>query len=347
MNHVYVGIDVGKNFSSVCVLNHEGAQIFVDRIATFHIDAWLKLLARFKEREIHAVFEVGAHYDWMYDMLLPHCRKVVVLAPPEKKPRKKTDRIDAAHLARDLWRGALTGIFVPPASMRLDRRLVARLHSLSAQISKTKALIREILYTSRLTCPHSDVSGAKAQAWLEQVALPQLEEQSRLFAEQLLEQLKLLEKHYNANYVRAKQRVEHYADAKLARTIPGFGPLVTLAILCAMGRIGRFETSDQFASYFGLCGRVDQSGDRFQIFGITRRGNNHVRWLLGQAVTHLIRIDPKALRRYKKLRRKKKAKVARVALMRWITTVLWRMLNANEPYRINGKKGNYRIKCAA
>ena len=58
-------------------------------------------------------------------------------------------------------------------------------------------------------------------------------------------------------------------------------------------------------------------------------------------------MDPKVGRRYKKLRRKKKSKVARVALMRWIATILWRMLNANEPYRINGKKGNYRIKSAA
>jgi len=347
MVQVYIGIDVGKNFSAVCVLDHNGVEIFVDRIVTLQKDTWLKFLQRFKGSAIHAAFEVGAHYDWMYDLLRAHCQEVVVIAPNDKKPRKKTDRIDAARLARDLRRGDLTGIFVPPAHMRKDRRLVARLHSLSSQISRTKIIIRDILYTARLTCPHSDLSGAKAQFWLKEIALPQLEEQERLFLQQLLEQLKLFETHYNMLYVRAKQHLENYGDVKLARSIPGFGPLVTLAVLCAMGRIGRFETPDQFACYFGLCGRVDQSGDRFQIFGITRRGNHHVRWLLGQAVTHLIRVDPKAQRRYKKLRRKKKAKVARVALMRWITTILWRMLNANEPYRINGKKGNYRMKTAA
>ena len=347
MSDVYVGIDVGKNFSAVCVRDHEGTEIFVDRIETLQKDAWLKLLGRFKGSRIHAAFEVGAHYDWMYDMLLPFCEEVIVVAPPDKKPRKKTDRIDAAGLSRDLWRGALVGIFVPPAYMRQDRRLVAHLHSLSAQISRTKTKLRDILYTARLTCRYSDLSGGKAQAWLTEVVLPQLCEQDRLFFEQLLEQLKLFEKQYNTNYARAKQHLGNYSDANLARSIPGFGPLVTLAILCAMGRIGRFETPDQFASYFGLCGRVDQSGDRFQILAITRRGNSHVRWLLGQAVTHLIRMDPKVGRRYKKLRRKKKSKVARVALMRWIATILWRMLNANEPYRINGKKGNYRIKSAA
>jgi len=81
---------------------------------------------------------------------------------------------------------------------------------------------------------------------------------------------------------------------------------------------------------------------------ITKRGNKHVRWLLGQAITHLIRRDPKARRKYLKWRRKKKAKVARVALMRWVTTVLWRMLTHKEKYRLSGVPGcHFKRKNAA
>jgi transposase len=158
----------------------------------------------------------------------------------------------------------------------------------------------------------------------------------------LLEQLDLFQKQYQQLYALTAQRLKDYSETKIARSIPGFGQLVTLAILSAIGRISRFQTPDQLASYFGLCGKVDQSGDRLVIGRITRAGNRHVRWLLGQAVTHLIRSDPKARRRYEKLRRKKKAQIARVALMRWIVTILWRMLNNNEQYRINGVAGNYR-----
>ena len=137
----------------------------------------------------------------------------------------------------------------------------------------------------------------------------------------------------------AAERVKAYADAEVAQSIPGFGKLVTLAMLSAIGRIGRFATPDELASYFGLCGQVAQSGEMLRLGPITKRGNKHVRWLLGQSVTHLIKRDSKARKRYLKLRRKKKAKVARVALMRWVTTVLWRMLTNQEKYRLGGIVG--------
>src|SRR3990170_4813224 len=116
----------------------------------------------------------------------------------------------------------------------------------------------------------------------------------------------------------------------------------------AIGTITRFATPDELSSYFGLCGKVEQSGDRLRLGQITKRGNKHVRWLLGQAITHLIRRDPKARRKYLKWRRKKKAKVARVALMRWVTTVLWRMLTHKEKYRLSGVPGcHFKRKNAA
>jgi transposase len=310
------------------------------------MNAWRELLGLFDGLALHAVFEVGGHYDWMYDLLLEHCTEVIVIAPT-RKATKKTDQLDAANLARDLWRGDLESIFIPPKGMRNDRRLVARVHVLSSQIGRIKIHLRDMLYTARLTCPKTDLGCERAKEWLRMVALPQMEELDRVLMEQLLEQLELYQKHYTALYARVTERLSSYAEAKIARSIPGFGPLVTLAVLSAIGRIDRFETPDKLASYFGLCGRIDQSGDRLTIGGITRRGNRHVRWLIGQAVTHLIRSDPKSRRRYMKLRRKKKPKVARVALMRWVTTVLWRMLTQGEQYRINGVAGNYRKQRAA
>lgn len=345
MKQIYIGIDVGKKFSAVCVLDHNGKELRTDRVETLAHDAWLKLLQRFKGATLRVAFEVGPHYDWMFDLFAPFCLEVLVVAPGDK-PLKKTDRTDAARLARLLWRGDLQSIYVPPSQIRRDRRLVARLHALSGQIGTTKIMMRDMLYTAQLTCPHSDLAGAKAREWLAS-ALLKLEAQEQLLLEQLLAQLALLQDQYQQLYALISERLKEYPEAKLLRSIPGFGPLVTLAVLSALGQIGRFATPDQLASYFGLCGRVDQSGDRLQIFSITRRGNRHARWLLGQAVTHLICRDPKARRRYQKLRRKKKAKVARVALMRWITTIVWRMLKSNEQYRLNGQKGNYRGKRAA
>jgi transposase len=341
VDHIYIGIDVGKSFCHVCVLNDEADCVYVDALSTLDMPAWRELLGLFEGCALHAVFEIGGHYDWMYDLLMEHCTEVIVVAP-NRKALKKTDRLDAAKLARDLWRGDLESIFIPPKAMRKDRRLIARVHVLSSQIARIKINLRDMLYTARLTCTHTDLGSLKAQAWLREVALPQMEEQEALLMEHLLEQFELFQKQYQTLYARVAGRLSDYPQARIARSIPGFGPLVTLSVLSAIGRVGRFETPDRLASYFGLCGSIDQSGDRLTIGSITRSGNRHVRWLIGQAVTHLIRSDPKSRRRYLKLRRKKKPKVARVALMRWVTTVLWRMLNNNEQYRINGVAGNYR-----
>lgn len=346
MDHLYMGIDVGRTSCHVCVLNNEAECVYVEVLPTLDMNAWRELLGLFDGLALHAVFEIGGHYDWMYDLLMGHCTEVLVISP-NHKARKKTDQLDAANLARDLWRGDLESIYVPDKAMRNDRRLVARLHVLSAEIGRIKINLRDMLHTARLTCPKTDLGSDNARGWLRSIAIPQLDELGQVLMEQFLEQLELFQKHYAVLYARVVERVGTYADAKTARSIPGFGPLVTLAVLSAIGRVARFDTPGQLASYFGLCGKVDQSGDRLTLGGITRCGNRHVRWLIGQAVTHLIRCDPKSRRRYMKLRRKKKPKVARVALMRWVTTVLWRMLSQNEPYRINGVVGQYRKQRAA
>lgn len=351
MEQVYLGIDVGNTFSEIVFLNEEAVPLYADRIATLEMPAWRELLDLLEGCEIHAAFEIGTHYGWLYDLLKEYCTRVDVVNAEAfaviSKSQKKTDKIDALKLAEGAWRGDLPTVTVPEKPVRQDRRLVAHIHHHSKSISRVKILIRNMLYTARIVCPYKDVMGVKAQKWLKQTALPMLDEQERLLLGQLLEQLELLIKQGKKLVALAPERVKRYADAEIAQSVPGFGSLVTLAFLCAVAGIRRFDTPDQLAQYFGLCGKVDQSGHWLRLGGITRRGNKHVRWLLGQAVTHLIRKDPKARKRYMKLRRKKPAKVARVAVMRWLVTVLWRMLNNQEKYRLNGVAGNHLNRKAA
>jgi transposase len=341
-----MGIDVGKSFCWICVLNEDAECVYVEQVPTLCRKAWLEALDLFEGCELHAVFEVGSHYEWMYDLLMERCSEVIVVSPREKSHRK-TDRLDAFRLANDLRRGELESIFVPPSWMRQDRRLVARIHALSSRIARTKNLMRELLYVAKLTCPAKDIAGKKAQKWIDHEALPQLGEQERLFFEQLRAELGLLQKHYDELMKLAEERLKRYDDAKIIRSIPGFGVLSSLAVLCAIGRIGRFQTAAQLPHYFGLCGKVDQSGDKFIQGSITKHGNKHVRWLVGQAVTHLLKRDSRARKRYLKLKRRKPSKVARVAVMRWLMTIVWWMLTNQEQYRLNGQVGKYLERKAA
>jgi hypothetical protein len=173
VNHVYIGIDVGKRFCWVCVLDEDGDCVYFDVLPTLCKKSWREMLELFSGCSIHAVFEVGGHYDWMYDMLMEHCAEVIVYAPLEKA-RKKTDRLDASKLALRLSRGDLESIFVPPAWMRKDRRLVARLHVLSSNSARIKINLRDMLHSAQLCCSHTDLGGARARSWISTFALPKL-----------------------------------------------------------------------------------------------------------------------------------------------------------------------------
>jgi hypothetical protein len=69
---------------------------------------------------------------------------------------------------------------------------------------------------------------------------------------------------------------------------------------------------------------------------MTRAGNPHVRWLLAQALLHVLRKDAKARARYLKLKRRKGCGVARGAMLRWLSVILWHVLTKREAYRLAG-----------
>jgi transposase len=330
-------------FSTTVLLNDQGE--VVDRarsFATLDFVRWRCELVRLQSfGELHACFEVGPHYEWMYDLLCEYCVHVEVINAQDFalicQSYKKTDKIDALRLAQGLRRGDLPSIYVPAKIVREHRRLVSTIHFNSQSLVAVKSRLRGLLVTLGLRCPHADILGKASRAWL-------VERQDgfgacdRLTLEQLVEQGELLVKQRAKLDVLVKQALESYPDASLLQSIPGFGKLTTLAVLCAVVEIGRFDAADKLSSYIGACGKVMQSGQTLKLGPMTKRGNVHVRWLLSQALLHLHRKDPRARKRYMKLLRKKPRGVARGAQVRWLSNVLWHVWSKKQEYRIGGKK---------
>jgi transposase len=338
MKHLYLGIDWGKKFSHLFGFDEDGIVVIQGRVATLELDAWRRTLQSLQTHSIHAVFEIGAHYDWLYDLLKEFCVEVAVIDPAQfaiiSRSQRKTDKIDAQKLAEGLRRGDLPLVHVPDKHTRADRRLVAFTHGHSQQATRVKGKIRSLLLAHHIECPFSNVTGVKAKAWLKEHAVPKLDPQAQVFLRLLIEQVELLQKQRKELDEQVAERAKTYAQAELIDSIPGVGSLGILAVLSCIAGIGRFERPGQLASYFGTCGSVRQSGNTLILGALTRRGNVHVRWLLSQALQHLHRKDPRARKRYLKLKRKKPRGVARAAQVRWLTEIIWRMLTKNEIYRI-------------
>lgn len=337
MRDFNVGIDWGTKFSQIFGFDDEGV-VIEERLRTLDEPAWRQLLGRLKAQgyNIRAGFEIGAHYDWLYDLLREYCGEVFVIDPGQfsliSKSQRKTDKIDAQKIAEGVRRGDLPLVHVPDKETRADRRLVAFTHWHSQQMSRVKGKIRSLLLAYRLECPFTNVTSKSAREWLKEHSA-QLDVQGQMFLNMLLEQAELIGEQRKELDKRVKERADSYAQAKIVDSVPGLGSLGILAILSSIAGIERFWRPQQLSSYFGVCGSVHQSGQTLRMGSITRRGNVHVRWLLSQALQHLHKKDGRAKKRYTKLKRKKPRGVARSAQVRWLTTILWFMLKKNEVYR--------------
>src|SRR6185503_21377073 len=65
---------------------------------------------------------------------------------------------------------------------------------------------------------------------------------------------------------------------------------------------------------------------------ITKEGSVLVRFLLGQLVIHVLRKDATLREWYRRIKNRRRTKIARVAVMRRLAVVFWHMLKHGQPY---------------
>lgn len=89
----------------------------------------------------------------------------------------------------------------------------------------------------------------------------------------------------------------------------------------------------------GLTPSAHNSGQNKQRLGsITKQGSALARFLLGQAVLHVLRKDGVLREWYKGIKRRRGSKVARVAVMRRLTTIIWNLLSKEQTYVPGGPR---------
>lgn len=108
----------------------------------------------------------------------------------------------------------------------------------------------------------------------------------------LLEEFKLLgEQLQGVTCYRDRTLAEHPGGV-LLRSIPGVGPRTAEAILAYTDEVRRFARSKQYAAYFGLTPKLDESGQTRRLGHISKEGPSVVRWLLVESVWRAIQKSP-------------------------------------------------------
>jgi transposase len=345
---LYLGIDQHKSQLTVNLRSEDGLVILKRQVST----QWEKVrdffadLAEKAEPEggFLAILEVCGMNPWLLEMLKHYgCRETVVIQPTERS-KQKTDQRDAGELSHLLWvhrQQFLEGKHPlglrrvePPTPQQADDR---QLTALRARLTKKRTAVlnslHKILRKHNLEqeCPTKKFQTQKVRRWLTELPLPDMD---RLEVNLLLPQWALMDAQLETVETKIAERAMADERVKLLESVPGIGHYSAVAIASRIGDIERFKRADSLANYFGLTPGCRNSGEATQRLGsITKQGSKLVRYLLNQAVIQVLRFDGTMRNWFKRIKRRRGAKIARVAVMRRLATILWHMLKKQQKYR--------------
>src|SRR5499425_146616 len=80
-------------------------------------------------------------------------------------------------------------------------------------------------------------------------------------------------------------------------TVPGIGPIISSAVVAAIGTGSGFKQGRDFAAWLGLVPRQESTGDRTKLGRISKRGNKYLRTLFVQAAHVVLERRPAAAER--------------------------------------------------
>jgi transposase len=245
--------------------------------------------------------------------------------------RVKSDRFDAATLARLLSADMLGEVWIPDDTTRVLRRRIARRAALVRQRVRAKNEVHAVVMRCLLgRPPASDLFGKAGRAWLLDQRLP---EEERETVDGCLDLIDFLSQQIATLDKAIARQALGSPQIKRLMTIPGVDVTTASALMAAIGEIRRFDSPRQLVAYLGLDPKVRQSGEEQARGGhISKRGNAQARSVLVEAAWIAIR-SPGPLRAFgERIRARRGAQIAAVAVARKLCVLSWHMLTKQEDY---------------
>jgi transposase len=327
-----IGLDVHRDFCEVAIAE-AGEVRSAGRIDT-EPEA-LELFAQSLAPTDQVTLETTGPAMAIARILEPHVDRVVLASATEIRAishaRVKSDRFDARTLARLLDAGMLEAVWVPDPAIGDLRRRVARRSALVRQRVRAKNEVHAAL----MRClagrpPVSDLFGVAGRRWLESRELGEAERES---VEGCLRQIDYLGTEIEAIDRKLSAFALQSEEMRRLMTIPGVSVGTAAALWAAIGDVHRFSSARKLVAYLGLDPKVRQSGNEPARHGhISKRGNSQARALLVEAAWTAIR-TPGPLRAFgERVRERRGAQIAAVAVARKLTCIAWQMLIREEDY---------------
>jgi transposase len=326
----YIAFDIHKEYALVGGQNAQQEWVMAPRrIGMEKLREWAA--ANLRQGDA-VVIETTTNVWDVYDIVEPLVSYVVVAhaggVRQIAEARVKTDKKDIERLIRLLIADIVPEVWVPPVAVRELRGMISYRNRLVKTSTMIRNRLQSLIHRHNLILPKGSLLD---QAWWEVQPVSALEKI------QIRQELAVLEE-------LAKHKTE--VDAELGRQslgevwgkqavrllqLPGFGVVMTMIVLSAIGEISRFETAKKLVGYAGLGAGVHDSGKEHIEKRITKSGRKELRWALVEAAWQAIRISPYWKEQYEKyLRRMRKPNQAIVVIARKLLVAVWHVLTKEE-----------------
>jgi transposase len=242
----YIGIDAHQQSCTLAFLSPTGRRTKVLVVETQ--STALREALQSVKGDRYVCLEEGEYSDWLYEILEPLAKEVIVVQPA-KTQGTKSDAQDAFARADELRRGDLKQpIFKNPHRYRSLREAV-RCHQMAVgDLVRTKNRLRSIFRSRGIQAPAPELySCTQRPIWLEQ--LPQgVSRRAQILGDQLD---RLLDSHEQAE-LWLLEEAGREPMVQLIATAPGIGIIRAAQIVAIVITPYRFRSSRQFWSYCGL-----------------------------------------------------------------------------------------------
>jgi transposase len=287
---LYCGVDFHSRRQTICYCNTEDGEVKIKDLHHYDDDV-RAFYEQFKAEQIIVGYETSGYARWFETMLFELGVEVWVGDATEiarlGKRRQKNDRRDAEHILDLMLKGEFPKLYRLSEKSLSILRLLRHRHKLVKHGVMIKNSLRRILIEAGAIFKAS-LASKKGKQKLREVCL------STLLAAERDRWLELLiEIERQMSEIERKLKAAAAADERVQRllTHPGVGYLTALCIVNTLGDPHRFATTRKVVAYAGLEPMEHSSGEKRRYGSISKAGNRHLRFLLGEAAHMAVRSD--------------------------------------------------------
>lgn len=324
----YLAVDLHKHYVVIGGLNAQQEMVLAPRrIDLSDWPAWAK--THLRKTDILVVEATTNAWDF-YDQVQPLVGRAIVANAGKiaglVKTKVKTDRVDVLKLAKLLVAGMIPEVWVPPLDVRELRALLAHRRQLIKNRTMLKNRLQSILHRHQLMPPEGELFGAKNREWWTALKVSPTE---RLHIQHDLTTLTTLEPQIaevETELYRLSTTSPWMEPVTFLLQLPGFGVIITMTILAAIGDIRRFEEAKKLVGYSGLGASVHISGETHRTGRITKTGRRDIHWALVEAAWIAVDTHPFWKREFERLARRMDKNKAIVTVAHKLLIAVWHVL---------------------